>query len=262
MTTGSKEEKRTKALAMSDAERKKAISYETQTRIIIWGIATGSKEEKRTKALAMSDAERKKAASYEMVTRCIIGRMTTGSKANKRAVAQGMSDAKRGELSGRGAKRKKEANKRAVAEGMSDAKRGELSGRGAKRKKEADKRAVAQGMSDAKRGELSGRQKRQRKKKAEMATLRTQFRQGAYAKTANGAVGVVVEDAPTKGRYANTVRLRLVADGSQPDRLSLDALIALTEAECEAALGGERLAKRFKPTEEKVEKAKTKKTQG
>jgi hypothetical protein len=114
-----------------------------------------------------------------------------------------------------------------------------------------------------KRDELSGRGHQRkgakRKKQAEMATLRTQFSQGAHAKKADGAVGVVVEDAPTIGRYANTVLLRLVADGSHTDRLSLDALIALTEAECQAALEGEWLAKRFKPTKEKAKKAKTKK---
>jgi hypothetical protein len=224
IATGSKEQKRAEALNMSATARKTAASYENQTRMIIGGIATGSKEQKRAEALNMSDAAREKAASYEAVTRMIIGGIATGSKEQKRAEAMNMSDAER------------ETAMRAVGQAVSNAKPGELSGRAAKRKKEA-----------------------------EMATLRTQFSQGAHAKTADGAVGVVVEDAPTKGRCAHKVVLRLVADGSHTDRLSLDALITLTEAECdecEAALEVERLAKRFKPTEEKAEKAKTKKTQG
>eukprot|EP01046_Picozoa_sp_COSAG06_P017100 COSAG06_NODE_1151_length_10496_cov_14.282004_8_plen_146_part_00 len=49
---------------------------------------------------------------------------------------------------------------------------------------------------------------------ARWAALRDRFKKGAYAKTVEGAVGVVMEDAATEGwRRVNEVKLRL-ADGS------------------------------------------------
>ena len=48
---------------------------------------------------------------------------------------------------------------------------------------------------------------------ARWASLRTQFKAGAYVRTAEGEVGVVLEDAKAEGYGANTVKLRL-ADGS------------------------------------------------
>ena len=64
--------------------------------------------------------------------------------------------------------------------------------------------------------------------------VRAQFRHGTHAKTAEGAVGVVMDDAPADGPDANTVHLQLAADGSQTGRLSLDTLTVATEAEYEA----------------------------
>jgi hypothetical protein len=69
---------------------------------------------------------------------------------------------------------------------------------------------------------------------ARKATLRAQFRRGTHAKTADGAVGVVMDEAPAEGPDANTVHLQLAADGSQTGRLSLDTLTVATEAEYEA----------------------------
>jgi hypothetical protein len=51
-----------------------------------------------------------------------------------------------------------------------------------------------------------------------------------YAKTAEGAVGVVSEDARTKGHSASQVQLRL-ADGQETDGIKVDALTEASEAE-------------------------------
>eukprot|EP01044_Picomonas_judraskeda_P000688 COSAG03_NODE_32_length_18233_cov_11.266847_18_plen_1227_part_00 len=70
-------------------------------------------------------------------------------------------------------------------------------------------------------------------KLARMLGLRDQFKQGSYAKTAEGAVGVVMYDAPEADetyKKANKVQLRL-ADGSETSHINVDALTEPTEAE-------------------------------
>eukprot|EP01047_Picozoa_sp_COSAG01_P033071 COSAG01_NODE_2418_length_7734_cov_8.527570_4_plen_1691_part_00 len=68
---------------------------------------------------------------------------------------------------------------------------------------------------------------------ARWAGLRERFKKGAYAQTAEGAVGVVVEDADTFGWRMNRVKLRL-ADGKEKDSIKVDALMDASEAETAA----------------------------
>ena len=70
---------------------------------------------------------------------------------------------------------------------------------------------------------------------ARWAALRAQFKKGAYAKKAEGAVGAVLDDADVQGYRANTVRLRL-ADGSESDNVKVDTLTEASEEEYEAEL--------------------------
>jgi hypothetical protein len=65
---------------------------------------------------------------------------------------------------------------------------------------------------------------------ARWAALRAQFKQGTHAKTVEGAVGAVVEDAAAEGKWANIVQLRL-ADASWTQRAKVDTLTECSEAE-------------------------------
>ena len=78
-----------------------------------------------------------------------------------------------------------------------------------------------------------------------MAALRAQFKQGLHAKTAEGAVGMVVNDASAEGRIANMAVLRL-ASGSETSWMKIDTLSECTEEEVShyndtASGGGEQV---------------------